>query len=680
MPTPSIAALPDRLISQIAAGEVVERPASAVKELLENAVDAGDSHIEMRIELGGAKRIVITDDGHGIAPAQLPLALQRHATSKIGSLEDLEAVASMGFRGEALAALASVSELSLTSRQEGADHASRIHNTGTREIEPAAGSRGTRVEIVDLFAHTPARRKFLKSQGTETAHCLDAFRRLALGHPEIGFTAFVDNRRAEHFEPGPWETRALAVMGDEFRERHHRVAKEGALGLCGLIGWPTASRARADRQYLYVNARAVRDRLLAHAVRRAYRDVLHGDRHPAYVLFIQIDPRLVDVNVHPAKAEVRFRDAHAVHELVYRTVRDALAVGAGSDGRPGPGVAHNDQRQPVAPPVQSGLPLTAMPGGGSDANPAPAWLARDGAAAPGGNWRGPGHATRAAIDAALQSQSPFATGAGAALAPANNGLGSAASDGMTNAARPGALDGAPNGSSGSLSGSSSSPSNGAQHDALNGAPDNAPGSTANGAATDADGPPLGYAIAQLHGIHILAQNRHGLVVVDMHAAHERIVYEQMKADLAELQMPVQPLLIPATFNATELEVASATDHAEALHELGLEIDCMSPTTLAVRSVPAILRRADPAALARSVLADLGELGSSEVIQASRDKLLATMACHAAVRANRQLTLAEMNHLLRQMEQTPGADQCNHGRPTWVQFGMQDIDRWFLRGR
>jgi len=281
--TAQIAALPDRLISQIAAGEVVERPASAVKELLENAVDAGARQIELRIAQGGARRIVITDDGHGIAPAQLPLALQRHATSKIRSLADLESVASMGFRGEALAALAAVADLTITSRQADTDNASQIHASAPTTIEPAAGAPGTRIEVLDLFAHTPARRKFLKSQGTETAHCLDAFRRIALGHPDIAFTAFVDNRRVEQFKPSTWSTRALTVMGDDFETRHHRIEKTGAVTLNGLIGWPTASRARADRQFLFVNGRAVRDRLLAHAVRRAYRDVLHGDRHSVYV-------------------------------------------------------------------------------------------------------------------------------------------------------------------------------------------------------------------------------------------------------------------------------------------------------------------------------------------------------------------------------------------------------------
>ncbi len=625
--TARIAALPDRLISQIAAGEVVERPASAVKELLENAVDAGATQIEMRIELGGARRIVITDNGHGIAPGQLPLALQRHATSKIGSLGDLESVASMGFRGEALAALAAVSDLTLTSRQANAESASQITAARPEQIEPAAGAVGTRIEILDLFAHTPARRKFLKSQGTETAHCLDAFRRIALGQPEVGFTAFVDNRNVERFEPGNWTARALAVMGDDFRERHHQIEKHGALSLRGLIGWPTASRARADRQYLYVNSRAVKDRLLAHAIRRAYRDVLHGDRHPAYVLFLEIDPMLVDVNVHPAKAEVRFRDSRAVHELVYRTIRDALAVGAGSDGRPGPAVPDGSQANrlapefapeltprmasPMVPPVQQGL--------GLQENTTPAnrpWLAQDQSPRDNNRWSGPGRETRQAIDAALTAQRPLATDP---LAPATTD-------------------------------------------------------------TNRELPPLGFALAQLHGVHILAQNQHGLVVVDMHAAHERIVYEQMKADLATLSMPVQPLLIPATFVAEPIEMATARDEATTLAELGLEVDEMSPTTLAVRSVPAILRRADPAALARSVLADLQEHGASGVVDERRERLLGTMACHAAVRANRQLTLEEMNHLLRQMEQTPGADQCNHGRPTWVQFGMQDIDRWFLRGR
>ncbi|MFK7964778.1 MAG: DNA mismatch repair endonuclease MutL [Burkholderiaceae bacterium] len=636
-----IAALPDRLISQIAAGEVVERPASAVKELLENAVDAGATQIELRIEQGGARRIVITDDGHGIAPGQLPLALQRHATSKIRSLDDLESVSSMGFRGEALAALAAVADLTITSRQADATNASQISAATPDSIEPAAGPPGTRIEVLDLFAHTPARRKFLKSQGTETAHCLDAFRRIALGHPDIAFTAFVDNRRVEQFKPGDWTARALAVMGEDFATRHHSIDKTGALSLCGLIGWPTASRARADRQFLYVNARAVRDRLLAHAIRRAYRDVLHGDRHPAYVLYLSIDPSLVDVNVHPAKAEVRFRDARAVHELIYRTVRDALAVGAGSDGRPGPAVpegatglvdtqstsapyaAGNSQAQ--APEQwQAGLPLHQRIGNDNPIERQSAWLAQDAGLRQSAPATLPSRPARAAIDAALAAQRPFDS--------------EQASGSATN---------------------------------LNEHPDT---------TTNADMPPLGFALAQLHGVHILAQNQHGLVVVDMHAAHERIVYEQMKTNLSEQEIPVQPLLIPATFRADPIEIAAANDEAETLNAIGLTLDEMSPTTLAVRCVPAALRRADPAALARSVLTDIIENGATDLVQTRRERLLATMACHAAVRANRQLTIPEMNNLLREMERTPGADQCNHGRPTWVQFGMQDIDRWFLRGR
>lgn len=617
--TAQIAALPDRLISQIAAGEVVERPASAVKELLENAVDAGATQIELRIEQGGARRIVITDNGHGIAPSQLPLALQRHATSKIRSLNDLESVGSMGFRGEALAALAAVADLTLTSRQHDAGNASQINAAAPETIEPAAGAPGTRIEVLDLFAHTPARRKFLKSQGTETAHCLDAFRRLAVGHPDIAFTAFVDNRRVEQFKPVGWTARALAVMGDDFGTRHHSIEKTGALTLRGLIGWPTASRARADRQYLYVNARAVRDRLLAHAIRRAYRDVLHGDRHPAYVLYLTIDPALVDVNVHPAKAEVRFRDARAVHELIYRTVRDTLAVGAGSDGRPGPAVPEAGAIAPQSPPpqMQAGLPLSSEVGGDVAPPGQHAWLARDSDPRAPVARPLPGRPARAAIDAALAAQRPFAPG-------------EATEAGLAHPAT--------------------------------------------------EIPPLGFALAQLHGVHILAQNQHGLVVVDMHAAHERIVYEQMKADLAALEIPVQPLLIPATFRADPIEIAAANEEAQTLSAIGLTLDEMSPTTLAVRSVPAALRQADPAALARSVLADLIENGASDLMQTRRERLLATMACHAAVRANRQLSIPEMNHLLREMERTPGADQCNHGRPTWVQFGMQDIDRWFLRGR
>ncbi len=661
MPAPSIQLLPDTLISQIAAGEVIERPASAVKELLENAVDAGATEIVLRLEEGGVRRIVVADDGCGIEPEQLALAMRRHATSKIASLADLEAVATMGFRGEALAALASVAELRLVSRRPDADHAFRLSSRDPEsEPQAAPGRVGTTVEVLDLFARTPARRKFLKRAATETSHCLDALRRVALAHPGIIFTAFVDGRKVEHYECEQWRERALAILGPALSERHYALALDGIVSLQALLGHPTAARGRPDRQYLFVNSRSVRDRLLAHAVRRAYRDYLHGDRHPGYVIYLDLDPSLVDVNVHPAKAEVRFRDAQAVHQFVYRAVRDALAVGAGSEVRDPAGESpgsewHSAGRRPFAaagPPVSADAPLFG--GGSTDRAPdasgdtvtgehfagAPhrqaSLLGRPGDV--GGGWREPrpalpGRATRAQLDRALRAQAP--------LGP----------------------DAAPT------------------HPApVPDAPPRVEDPAGAGFGTEDDALPLGHAIAQVHGVYILAQNRQGLVVVDMHAAHERIVYERLKRQLAEHRIAAQPLLIPATFRADRQEIASAALAGDALDELGLAIEPLSPTTLAVRSVPAMLARADPVRLARDVLAELQDTGEAEMVERQRDHLLATMACHGAVRANRTLTLAEMDALLRDMEATPGADQCNHGRPTWVQFGMDAMDRWFLRGR
>ncbi|MEZ5729652.1 MAG: DNA mismatch repair endonuclease MutL [Burkholderiaceae bacterium] len=620
-----IRALPDRLISQIAAGEVVERPASVVKELIENALDAGSRLITLQIEEGGVRRIVVDDDGAGVEPEQLPLALARHATSKIASLDELERVGTLGFRGEALASIASVARVRMTSRTALAESAFTI-DSETGECSPAGGTRGTRVEVSELYASTPARRKFLKTAATEAAHCIDAFRRVALAHPQTGFIVHSDGRRIEQWPSSDWRERALAGLGEDFRRSHYALEPGGAaLDVHGLVGMPTASRARADRQFFYVNGRFVRDRLLTHAVRQAYADVLHGQRHPAYVLYLRIDPSLVDVNVHPAKTEVRFRDPQAVHRLIMRTVRDALHVGAGHG--PDATASESDASAPgrtdarVAPPLASAPTQSPLPlGRPTDA--AKTWPgsieARPSASADASayRFRPPAEASRtgsrpsvpaaAAIDAALRAYEPL------------------------------------------------------------------PGSH--------EIPPLGFAIAQLHGVYILAQNAAGLVIVDMHAAHERIVYEKLKADHATRAIEMQPLLIPATFRADPIDVATADEAADTLASCGLDIRPMGPGTLAVRAVPAALANADAAALARAALLELREHGTSALVERQRDDLLATMACHAAVRANRRLGADEMNALLREMENTAGADQCNHGRPTWVAFPMADIDRWFLRGR
>ncbi len=616
--------LPDILVSQIAAGEVIERPASVVKELLENAIDSGATRIELRIEEGGMRRIAVTDDGCGIPAAELVLALRRHATSKIGSLEELERVGTLGFRGEALASIASVARLRITSRTADAPHAS-AHDTGAGESMPAAGTQGTTVEVFDLYSATPARRKFLKSPGTETAHCIEALRRVALAHPGVGFSAWVDGRRVEDLPASSWQERGLAGLGEDYQHAHRMIeAGAPALGVAGLLGLPTISRARADRQYSYVNGRFVRDRLLMHAVKQAYADVLHGDRHPAYVLFLRIDPALVDVNVHPAKIEVRFRDPQAVHRAVFHAVRDALRASAAEH-----------------PALAGGAALT----GGGRALPLPEHVQTLQRTLP---IRQP-----SSVYSVKDQTDPELTG----RAPSTPGI----------PARP--IHAAPTAASVAAAMAFLAP----------GAADAA--TQADAAEVDAaEAAPLGYAIGQLHGIYVLAQNAHGLVVVDMHAAHERVVYEKLKAAHDARSVPVQPLLIPATFRADRLDVRLVEDEAPLLAALGLELSVLSPTAIAVRGVPALLASGDPAALARSVLASLRETGSADALAGHRDALLATMACHAAVRANRRLSIEEMNALLRDMERTAGADQCNHGRPTWVQVGLQELDRWFLRGR
>jgi DNA mismatch repair protein MutL len=579
--------LPGELISQIAAGEVVERPASVVRELIDNALDAEASHIVVRLRGGGVRSIVVEDDGLGIAADELALALRRHATSKIATLDELEQVATMGFRGEALAAIASVSELTLTSRAAGASHAFRLH-AGSGELAPAARSHGTTVEASELFFNTPARRKFLKSEATELAHCTEAMRRHALARPDVEFALWHDGRLLQQWRAAPTEQRLRDVLGDAFVGASRVLASEvGPLALHGRVGLPDAARARADQQYLFVNGRHVRDRLVSHAVRSAYDDVLHGQRQPAYALFLRIAPALVDVNVHPTKVEVRFRDGRALHQAVLHAVEAALALPRSGDSAAGVSGA----RPHGAPSGHAGAPF---------ATPAQVSLALP-------------LATR------LQAFEP--------LAPWHS---TTAED----AAR---------------------------------------------ARTDASPWPLGRALAQLGGAFVLAENAHGLVIVDMHAAHERIVYERLKSrGAAALQ--AQPLLVPVTFAASAAEMATAQTNAEALLALGLDVTPLAAHTLAVRSRPAALPDTDLVELTRAVLADLEQTDSSRVVQRARDELLGTMACHAAVRANRHLTLDEMNALLRQMEVTERADQCNHGRPTWRQVTLKELDALFLRGR
>jgi DNA mismatch repair protein MutL len=626
-PRRPILPLPDELVSQIAAGEVVERPASVVRELVDNALDAGAGQVTVRLAGGGVRAIVVEDDGCGIPQPELALALQRHATSKIASLAELEGVATMGFRGEALAAIASVSELSITSRSADAPHAWRLHGR-SGELQPAARAVGTTVEVLELFFATPARRKFLKSDATELAHALDAVRRHALARPDVGFAVWSEGRLLAQWRAAPALPQRLAeVLGAEFAAASRELqADAGPLRLVGRVGLPQAARSRADLQLLFVNGRFVRDRTVAHAVRSAYEDQLHGSRQPAWVLFLQLPPQAVDVNVHPAKSEVRFRDGRAVYQAVQRAVEAALAplqaVVPLADGAPAASAtAARPDPQPqatapaVAPPAPPPLRQQALP------------LPPAAEAAP--------LVLREATPAWPDATRPRRHDDGPALAPRGSG-------GL------------------------------ATWQALQAAPPT---------PTPAADRPLGRALAQLGGAWVLAENAQGLVIVDMHAAHERIVYERLKRAAApDAALPAQPLLLPVSFAATAAEVACAEAEQAALLALGLDVAPLGPATLAVRSRPAALPQADLAELTRSVLADLLDAGASRVVQRARDDLLATMACHAAVRANRRLTLPEMDALLREMEATERADTCNHGRPTWRQVTLRELDALFLRGR
>ena len=582
---PAIHVLSDLLINQIAAGEVVERPASALKELLENSIDAGARAIAVQIEAGGTQLIRVTDDGCGIGHDELALALARHATSKIAALGDLERVASLGFRGEALASIAAVSSLTLTSRREEDKHAWTVSASGETcsAIAPASLTAGTSIEVRDLYFNTPARRKFLKSEATEYAHCEEVFRRVALSRSDIAFTLHHNGRARWQLKAQGLADRIAALLGEDFRAASITLDEQNAgLGLCGCAGLPAHARASRDAQYVFVNGRFVRDKLIAHAIRQAYRDVLHHERHPAFVLFLDIDPAQVDVNVHPTKIEVRFRDSRAVHQFIFHALNKALAqtvAGAGpaSDA--------------------AGIALTAAP------------------QAPAGQFR----------------QSTMALGV----------------------AQPAGF-----------------------YDTLFGS---RPATPVAGEAPDGASPPLGFALGQLSGIYILAQNEQGLVIVDMHAAHERIMYEKLKQALDRHEIPMQPLLVPAVFSAEALDVATAEESQDVLRQIGFDIAPASPTTLMVRAIPAMLADADAAHLARDVLAEVREFGASRVLTERQNELLSTMACHAAVRANRRLIVPEMNALLRDMEETERSGQCNHGRPTWRQITLPELDALFMRG-
>jgi DNA mismatch repair protein MutL len=593
--------LPDTLINQIAAGEVVERPASVVKELVENALDAGARRIDIDLEEGGVRLIRIRDDGAGIAAHDLPLAIARHATSKIASLDDLEAVATLGFRGEALPSIASVSRFSLHSRREESEHGAALQVDGGRigAVVPKPHPRGTTVEVRDLFFNVPARRKFLRAERTELGHIEEWLRSLALARPDVELRVSHNSRPSRRYRGDAVlasSERLLETLGEEFARNALRVDHAGAgLRLHGWIARPVYNRASADQQYLYVNGRSVRDRSVAHAVRQAYSDVLFHGRHPAYVLFLELEPRAVDVNVHPAKHEVRFRDARLVHDFVYRTLQEALA----------------ETRAGMAPVASVAAPQEH--------------------AAP---WSMP--------QVALSLRAP----------------GVAAVD-ETRAGYAALYGSQPGSVSGAISAGPGEPLPVSSDETL---------------------PPLGNAIAQLHGIYILAESADGLIVVDMHAAHERIGYEKLKDAHDGIGVHVQPLLVPQSVAVSERDAETAERESETLRALGFEVTRGGQQSLLLRGVPALLADSDVEALLRDVLADLREHGDSRRVADARDALLSTMACHAAVRAHRRLGLAEMNALLREMEATLRSGQCNHGRPTWARFSLADIDKWFLRGR
>ncbi|WP_199153918.1 DNA mismatch repair endonuclease MutL [Chromobacterium sp. ASV23] len=630
--------LPDHLVNQIAAGEVVERPASALKEMLENSLDAGASKVSVDLAQGGIKLIRVTDNGSGIAAEDLPLALDRHATSKIASLDDLESVATLGFRGEGLASVASVSRLTLVSRPHDADHAHQIIAIdGTlHPVEPAAHPHGTSVEVVDLYFNTPARRKFLKSENTEYAHCEATFERIALAHPHVEFLLRHNGKVIWRLPAQSAEDRVAALLGKDFVAAAIPLdSQAGPLALTGFVASPTYSKASRDAQYFYVNGRFVRDKTAQHALRQAYRDVLHHDRHPAYALFFQLEPSGVDVNVHPTKIEVRFRESQAVHQFLFHSVHKALA---GTTAGAAPTVQVNNSTPDAAPALSQGESASLF----GNSSPAPA--ARPASFNP-----------PAAQPFRYQQQAIPLNVAREAVGVYDKLFGGLREEERALSRPEPAMP---------------APAAPLPHPAVLPMP-----------AHDEDGiPPLGFALAQLHGVYILSQCAEGLILVDMHAAHERIVYERLKTALETDAIPLQPLLLPVSFAADRMEVATAHEHGEEMKKLGVELAPLSPTQIAVRGVPVWLKDGDPVELARAVLKDVREFGLSQVLTERRNELLATMACHGAVRANRQLTLPEMNALLRDMEATERSGQCNHGRPTWTRLTMRDLDKLFMRGQ
>ena len=599
---PAIHILPDLLINQIAAGEVIERPASALKELLENSLDAGASSIEVQLESGGIKMLRVRDNGKGIEKNDIKLALMRHATSKIASLDDLQQVGSMGFRGEALASMAAVAQLTMTSRTGSDTHAWQVEALDGQLSEPIPASQpqGTSIELREIYFNTPARRKFLKTESTEFAHCEETFKRIALSSPHVAFSLQRNGKTVWQLPEQTAAERINAILGEEFGHAAVSVKRQAAnLALSGLAALPAYSKANRNAQYFFVNGRFIRDKVASHALRQAYQDILHHQRHPAFVLFLELPPEQVDVNVHPAKSEVRFRESQGIHQFIFHTLQEALAVPASSQ-----------ETQPAAPqhapsftPTQQSMRL-----GVAEREAAyRLWEVQTGNQADKVGWVERSDTHQPAMQA---------------------------NDGYR---------------------------------------DTQP-------SLPQDAHPLGFALAQLSGVYILAQNSQGLIVVDMHAAHERIVYEKLKNSLDSEQIATQPLLIPVSFYAEALDVATVEAEQDALQTLGFDIAPLSPTTLAVRAMPVMLKQSEAEAAARDVINELREFGSSRAMTERRDELLSTLACHGAVRANRILTVTEMNALLREMEQTERSGQCNHGRPTWFQLSMNALDKMFMRGQ
>lgn len=615
----TIKLLPDLLINQIAAGEVVERPASVLKEILENSIDAGAQKIHVQLLQGGLKQIRVTDDGSGIAKDELILALTRHSTSKISTLDDLHRIASLGFRGEALASIAAVSRLTLASCQQGSDHAWQVDVNGTLALQviPAALSYGTALTVNDLFFNIPARRKFLKSEATEFSHCDEVFKRIALSAPTIEFLLQHNGKTKRLLHSGTSVQRITDILGEEFGQHAVTVDEESdTIHLHGLVALPAYARSSRDAQYFFVNKRYVSDKLISHALREAYRDILHLDRYPAFVLFLEVDPESVDVNVHPTKTEVRFREARAVHQFIFHAINKALSA-------------------PASQQLQVDTTISDENSNGGYTNNIRALASH----AHYSSSRNSNSASQLFQPQQLYGSLNDATSAYASQSTVRE----QESNGLVTEAQKGTLG---------LSVSS----------------------------TEKESFPLGFALGQLQGIYILAQNNQGLIVVDMHAAHERIMYEQLKNALSRQAIATQSLLIPVTFHASSVEVSLVEQHADLLEQLGFEIALFSPTALAVRKIPAMLADADIVQLAHQLLKEIDDYGASQVLTARRNETLATIACHGAVRANRRLTIEEMNQLLREIESTERADQCNHGRPTWFQVTLAELDKMFMRGK